>query len=196
MEHTIDQLAAKAGRDPVEYRRTLYTKAGPKAARHLAVLDLVAEKSGWGSPIEPGWARGVAVHEAFGTVVANVAEVSLVAGEPKVRKVVVAVDCGLAVAPSLVRAQMEGGVCYGLSSALYGEVSLEAGKVKQRNFDTYRVLRMREAPFVEVHILPSGNPPSGAGEPGVPVIIPAVANALLALTQKPTSSLPFVTVQG
>jgi len=190
MEHTLDQLARRAKIDPLEYRRTLLKKAG--ASRHLAVLDLAAEKAGWGSPLEDGWTRGLAVHESFGTVVANVAEVKVVDGEPKVRRVVAAVDCGVVVAPDQVRAQMEGGVCYGLSSALYGRITLKDGVVEQKNFDTYRVLRMNEAPRVETHILASGAHPTGCGEPGTPVIIPAVANAILAASGQATSSLPFV----
>ena len=190
MEHTIDQLARKAGKDPVAYRRTLYEKAG--ATRHLAVLNLVAEKAGWDKPAAAGWSRGVAVHESFGTVVAQVAEVQLVDGQPKVGRVVTAVDCGTAIAPDQIAAQMEGGICYGLSAALYGKVTLKDGVVEQTNFDTYRVLRNSEAPTVETHILPSGNAPSGTGEPGTPVIAPAVANALLALNGQATTSLPFV----
>jgi len=190
MEHAIDQLARRAGIDPVAYRRALYGKA--KAESHLAVLNLAAEKAGWGKPIEKGWARGVAVHECFGSVVANVAEVSLVGGEPRVRRVVVAVDCGIAVAPDQVRAQMEGGIMYGLSYTLFGDVKMEDGIVQNKNFDSYRVLRMEEAPAVEVHILPSTRNPAGAGEPGTPVIGPAVANALLTLTGKPTTTLPMV----
>ncbi|MBL4894169.1 MAG: xanthine dehydrogenase family protein molybdopterin-binding subunit [Emcibacter sp.] len=190
MEHTIDQLAYKAAIDPVAYRRALYEKAGND--RHLRVLDLVVEKSGWGSPIEGGWVRGIAIHECFNTVVANVVEVRLEDGEPIVRRVVLAVDCGLAISPDQVRAQMEGGVMYGLSFALYGEVKMEEGIVQNTNFDSYRVLRMEDAPIVETHILPSANAPSGVGEPGTPVVGPAVANALLTLTGKPTVSLPFV----
>jgi len=192
MEHTIDQLARKAGKDPVEYRRTLYAKAGSQGARHLAVLNLAVEKSGYGQPLEAGWARGIAVHESFGTVVAQVAEVSLVDGAPRVRRVVAAVDCGTAIAPNQIAAQMEGAVCFGLSAALFGKITLKDGKVEQNNFDSYRELRMNEAPHVETHILPSSNPPSGIGEPGTPLIAPAVANALLVLTGKPTTKLPFV----
>jgi isoquinoline 1-oxidoreductase beta subunit len=190
MEHTLDQLAARAGQDPLAYRRALLTKAGAK--RHLAVLDLVAEKSGWGSPLADGWTRGLAVHESFGTVVANVAEVKLIDGTPKVRRVVAAVDCGVAVAPDLIRAQMEGGICFGLSSALRDRITLKDGIVEQTNFDAYQVLRMNEAPHVDTFILPSGAHPTGVGEPGTPVVIPAVANALFAATGKPTTSLPFV----
>lgn len=190
MEHTIDQLARKAGKDPVEYRRALYTKAG--ANRHLAVLNLAAEKAGWTTPAPAGWTRGVAVHESFGSVVAQVAEVKLVDGAPKVGRVVTAIDCGTAIAPDQIAAQMEGGTCYGLSAALFGQITLKDGTVEQTNFDTYRVLRNTESPTVETHIVPSGNAPSGVGEPGTPVIGPAVANALLAITGQPTFSQPFV----
>ena len=192
MEHTIDQLARRAGRDPVEYRRALYAKAGEAGARHLAALNLAVEKSGYGQKLDTGWAQGVAVHECFGSVVAQVAEVSLDKGEPRVRRVVTAVDCGIAIAPNQIAAQMEGGTCYGLSAALYGKITLKDGAVEQSNFDSYRVLRMNEAPRVETYVVPSTNPPSGVGEPGTPVIAPAVANALLVLTGKPTTSLPFV----
>jgi isoquinoline 1-oxidoreductase beta subunit len=190
MEHTIDQLARRAGKDPVAYRRALYEKAG--ARRHIAVLDLVAEKAGWSSPAPAGWTRGVAVHESFGSVVAQVAEVKLENGQPRVGRVVTAIDCGTAISPDQIAAQMEGGTCYGLSATLYGEITLTDGVVDQGNFDTYRVLRNSEAPTVETHILPSTNPPTGVGEPGTPVIGPAVANALLTLTGKPTLSQPFV----
>jgi isoquinoline 1-oxidoreductase beta subunit len=190
MEHTIDQLARAAGKDPVEYRRTLYAKAG--ANRHLAALNLAAEKAGWGTQPPAGWTRGVAVHESFGSVVAQVAEVQVIDGEPRVGRVVTAIDCGVAISPNQIASQMEGGTCYGLSAALYGQITLAEGRVEQANFDTYRVLRHSEAPTVETWIVPSGNPPSGVGEPGTPVIAPAVANALLALTGQPTTSLPFV----
>jgi len=191
MEHTIDQLAKKAGKDPVEYRRALYTKAG--ASRHLAALNLAAEKAGWGAPPTAGYARGVAVHESFGSVVAQIAEVKMENGEPRVGRVVVAVDCGVAIAPDQIAAQMEGGVCYGLSAALFGAITMKDGVVDQGNFDSYRVLRNSEAPTVETYVVPSGNAPSGVGEPGTPVIAPAVANALLALDGgQPTFALPIM----
>jgi isoquinoline 1-oxidoreductase beta subunit len=132
------------------------------------------------------------VHECFGSVVAQVAEVALVDGKPKVTKVVSAIDCGIAIAPSQIEAQVMGGTCFGLSAALYGAITLKDGIVEQSNFDTYRVLRNSEAPVVEVHIVPSANAPTGVGEPGTPVIAPAVANALLKLTGKATTALPFV----
>ena len=194
MEHTIEQLARKAGQDPVAYRRALYQKAG--AERHLAVLDLAAEKAGWGQPAPEGWTRGVAVHESFGSVVAQVAEVKLENGEPRVGRVVTAIDCGTAIAPDQIAAQMEGGTCYGLSAALYGQITLTEGRVDQTNFDTYRVLRHNEAPRVETCIVakPAGTHPTGVGEPGTPVIGPAVANALLALNGEPITAQPFVKV--
>lgn len=190
MEHTIDQLAKAANQDPVAYRRALYAKAGAK--RHIAALDLAAEKAGWGTPAPAGWTRGVAVHESFGSVVAQVAEVKIENGEPRVGRVVTAIDCGVAVAPNLIAGQMEGGTCFGLSAALYGQITLKDGLVQQTNFDGYRVLRHGEAPQVETHIVPSANPPSGVGEPGTPVIAPAVANALLAMGRPPVTSLPLV----
>jgi isoquinoline 1-oxidoreductase beta subunit len=190
MEHMVDQLARAAGRDPVEYRRALYEKAGD--SRRLAVLALASEKAG--PTATDGWTRGVAVHECFGTVVAQIAEVKLAdGGAPKVGRVVTAVDCGIAISPDQIAAQMEGGSCFGLSAAMYGRITLKDGVVEQRNFDGYRVLRMTEAPTVQTYILPSDAKPSGIGEPGTPVIGPAVANALLAITGKPTRSLPFVT---
>jgi len=191
MEHTIDQLAARAKIDPVEYRRELYRRAGEAGARHLAVLNLAVEKAGWG-PLEDGWTRGVAVHESFGSVVANVCEAKVIDGEPRVRKVTVAVDCGIAIAPNQIAAQMEGGTCYGLSAALFGQVTLDKGRPQQTNFDTYRVLRQNEAPQVETWIVPSAHPPSGVGEPGTPVIMASLPNALFAATGKPVSSFPLV----
>jgi isoquinoline 1-oxidoreductase beta subunit len=188
MEHMIDQLARAAGRDPVDYRRALYAKAG--ATRWLTALDLAMEKAG--PTPAAGWTRGVAVHECFGSVVAQVVEVKLVDGQPRVGRVVTAVDCGTPISPSQIAAQMEGGTCFGLSAALYGKVTMKDGEVEQKNFDAYRVLRINEAPHVETYIVPSSAHPTGVGEPGTPVIGPAVANALLAITGKPTSSLPFV----
>ena len=190
MEHTIDQLAKRAGKDPVEYRRALFTKA--KAGRHLAVLNLAAEKAGWGTPAPAGWTRGVAVHESFGSVVAQVAEVKLENGVPKVGRVVTAIDCGTAISPDQIASQMEGGICYGLSAVMFGAITLTDGVVDQGNFDSYRVLRNSEAPTVETYIVASSNPPSGVGEPGTPVIGPAVANAILAITGQPSLSLPLV----
>jgi len=192
MEHSIDRLARAADIDPAAYRQELYRRADAK--RHLGVLALAIEKSAWAEPIEEGWARGIAVHESYNSVVANVAEVQIKNGIPIVRRVVVVSDCGIAISPDQIRAQMEGGVNYGLSLALFGEVVIEKGIVQTTNFHNYRVLRMAETPLVETHVVPSANPPTGTGEPGTPVIAPAVANALLALTGKATERLPFVRV--
>lgn len=192
MEHAVDQLARRAGIDPAAYRRRIYSRVG--AHKHLAVLNLACEKAGWGGPLEPGWARGLAVGECFGTTVAQVAEVSLTPRGPRVRRVIAAVHCGIAVAPDLIAAQIEGGVTYGLSAGLYSRVRIEDGVVQNDNFKDYRALRMHEAPQVETYILPSADPPTGVGEPGVPLITPAVANALLALTGRPSHRVPFVEI--
>lgn len=184
----IDELAHAAGADPYQYRRALLQDH----PRHLAVLDLAADKAGWGKPLPAGWGRGIAVHESFNSYVAEVAEVSVQAdGGYKVERVVCAVDCGVAVTPDVVRAQMEGGIGFGLSAALFGEITLKEGGVEQSNFHDYRVLRMADMPRVEVHIVPSQSSPSGVGEPGVPPIAPAVVNALFAASGKRIRTLPI-----
>lgn len=188
VESFLDECAHAAGQDPLAYRRTLLSKA----PRHLAVLNLAADKANWGGPLPEGRARGLAVHHSFDSYVAQVAEVSLENGIPRVHRVVCAVDCGQVINPDTVAAQMESGIIYGLSAALYGKLSLKDGKVEQSNFHDYRVVRMNEAPIVEVHILASGEAPTGVGEPGTPPIAPAVANALFALTGKRQRSLPLV----
>ncbi len=187
VESFMDELAAAAHADPVEFRRALL--AG--SPRHLGVLNLAAEKAGWGSPLPAGRARGIAVHESFNSYVAEVAEVSIEDGKPRVHRVVCAVDCGVAVNPDVITMQMESGIAYGLSAALHGEITLKEGRVVQGNFDTYLPLRLPEMPLVEVHIVPSDAPPTGVGEPGTPPIAPAVANALFKLTGKPVRSLPI-----
>jgi isoquinoline 1-oxidoreductase beta subunit len=189
VESFIDECAAAAHRDPLDYRRSLL---GDKEARHRAVLDLLADKSGWNKPLAAGRARGVALHESFGSVVGEVAEVSLENGLPRVHRVVAVIHCGFAVNPQMVAAQLESAVNYGLSAALYGQITRTAGKPDQSNFDTYRVVRMNEAPAVEVYIVPSEEAPTGVGEPGTPPIAPAVANALFALTGKRVRRLPMV----
>ncbi|MGH8490226.1 MAG: molybdopterin cofactor-binding domain-containing protein [Gammaproteobacteria bacterium] len=187
-ETFMDEIAAAAGKDPVEFRRTLLAKH----PRHLGVLNLAAEKAGWGTPLAQGKARGVAVHESFKTFVAQVAEVSMKPdGSFRVERVVCAVDCGVAVNPDVIRAQMEGGIGYGLAAALDGAITLKEGRVEQSNFHDYLVLRMNEMPKVEVHILPSQEAPTGVGEPGVPPIAPAVCNALYNLTGKRIRTLPI-----
>jgi isoquinoline 1-oxidoreductase subunit beta len=187
LEHMVDLCAQAAGVDPVEYRRKLY-KDHP---RHLAVLNLAVEKSGYPKALPAGRAYGVAVHESFKTLVAHIAEVSIVNTMPKVHKVTVGVECGIAVVPDQVRAQSEGALGYGLGAVLFDKITLKDGTVEQLNFDTYPALRMGDMPAVETHIVQSNNPPSGMGEPGTPVIGPAVANAVLKLTGKPTFKLPF-----
>jgi isoquinoline 1-oxidoreductase subunit beta len=188
-ETFLDELAKAAGRDPFELRRELLAKH----PRHQGVLELAAAKAGWGSPLPAGRARGIAVHESFGSFVANVVEVTLRKdGLPRVERVVCAVDCGIAVNPDVVRAQMEGGIGFGLGAALYGEITLDKGRVVQSNFHDYRSLRIDEMPKVEVHIVPSTEAPTGVGEPGVPCIAPAVANAMFQLTGQRIYRLPFV----
>jgi len=188
VETFIDRLARAAGEDPVDYRRKLL-QGHP---RHLGVLNLAAEKAGWGTPLPAGHARGVAVHESFNTYVAEVAEVSLLGrGRFSVDKVVIAVDCGVAVNPDVIRAQMEGGMGFGLSAALLSEITLRGGAVEQSNYHNYRMIGIEQMPQVEVHIVKSAKPPSGVGEPATPVIAPAVANALTALTGQTFDRLPL-----
>ena len=188
VETFLDEVARAAGRDPVALRRELMSGH----PRLRAVLDLAAEKAGWGTPLPAGRARGVAAVESFSSFVAEVAEVSLLDdGTPKVERVVAAVDCGIAINPDNIRAQIESGVGFGLGAALHNEVVLEAGRVRQSNFHDYRPLRIHEMPAVEVHIVPSTEPPTGVGEPGVPPIAPAVANAVYALTGQAVHRLPF-----
>ena len=187
-ETFFDELAAAAGRDPVELRRELLAEH----PRHLGVLNLAAEKAGWGGPVPEGRARGVAVHESFGSFAAQVAEVSVRPdGMPRVHRVVCAIDCGIAINPDNIRAQMESGIGFGLGAALHDEVTLVEGRVEQSNFHDYRSLRIHEMPEVEVHVVPSAEPPTGVGEPGVPPIAPAVANAMAALTGRRARRLPF-----
>jgi isoquinoline 1-oxidoreductase beta subunit len=189
-EVIIDELAQAAGKDPVAFRLALLENH----PRHAAVLKLAAEKAGWDKPFpkEKGRGRGVAVHESFGSVVAQVAEVTVTGDKIQVDRVVCAVDCGIAVTPDIVRAQMQSGIGYGLSAALHGKITLTDGHVDQTNFHQYEVLRINEMPrAIEVHILPSTNPPSGVGEPGTPPIAPAVANAVRAATGIKLHKLPF-----
>jgi isoquinoline 1-oxidoreductase subunit beta len=188
METLVDELAAAAGKDPIEYRLALLD---PAQTRHRAALELVRRKSGWGSPLPAGRARGVALHQSFDSVVAEVAEVSVVQGRIRVHKVTCAIDCGVAVNPLTVEAQVASGVAFGLSAALYGRITLKDGRVEQSNFPDYPVLRFDEMPQTSVHIVPSNADPTGLGEPGTPPIAPAVANALARLTGKRFRRLPF-----
>jgi isoquinoline 1-oxidoreductase subunit beta len=183
-ESFIDELAHAAGRDPVAFRRGLLAKH----PRHRAVLDAALAKAGQPAP---GRAHGVALHRSFGSIVAQVAEVSVEGDAIRVHRVACAIDCGIAVNPGIIAQQMESGVIFGLSAALYGEVTIKDGKVQQQNFHNYPVLRMDEAPLVETVIIKSAEPPEGVGEPGTPPIAPAVANAVFALTGKRLRSLPL-----
>jgi isoquinoline 1-oxidoreductase beta subunit len=188
-ETFLDELLTAAGKDSIDGRIALLGEN----ARHIGVLRRVAEISGWGGPVAEGRARGVAVHKSFNTYVAQVAELSAEDGVPRVHKVWVAVDCGVAINPNVIRAQMEGGVGFGLGAVLFGEISLgEGGHVEQSNFHDYRLLRINEMPEVEVAIVASTEPPTGVGEPGVPPIGPAVANAWRKLTGTPVRRLPML----
>jgi len=187
-ESFVDELAAEAGQDPVALRRALLAHS----PRHRAVLDLAVERSGWGlRPLPPGRARGVALHESFGSVVAQVVEVSLERGQPRVHRVVCAIDCGTVVNPQIVAQQMEGAVVFGLTAALHGRIDIHGGAVQQGNFPDYPMLTLASAPLVETYIVASERPPSGVGEPGVPPVAPAVANALFGLTGQRHRSLPI-----
>jgi isoquinoline 1-oxidoreductase beta subunit len=188
IESFLDEVAYAVGKDPFEFRRVLLADK----PRHRGVLELVAEKAGWGKPLQAGHGRGIAVHESFGSFIAQVAEVS-VSPEGKVRahRVVCAIDCGRIVNPDTIAAQMESGIVFGLSAALYGAITLKNGRVEQSNFDDYPLLRINEMPQVEVHIAPSQEAPGGVGEPGVPPIAPAVANAVFAVTGARVRSLPM-----
>ncbi len=193
VETFIDELAAQAGKNPVAFRRRMLATH----PRHLGVLELAVEKSGWNRPLAKGKkgerrGRGIAVHKCFGTVVAQVVDVTVRPDRSfKVDRVVCAVDCGIAVNPDIVRAQMEGGIGFGLSAALHGQITLRDGIVEQFNFTEYPILRMAEMPKIEVHIVASNAPPSGVGEPATPVIGPALANALHAATGERLRHLPL-----
>ena len=188
VESFIDELAHAAGKDPYEFRRKLLVKH----PRHLGVLELAAQKAGWGKPLPPGHARGIAVHESFGSWIAQVAEVSASKdGTVSVHRVVCAIDCGRVVNPDTIKAQVESGIVFGLTAALHGAITIKDGRVEQSNFHDYKMLRMNEMPRVEVYIVPSQEPPGGVGEPGVPPVAPAVANAIFAATGRRIRRLPI-----
>ena len=187
-ESFLDELAHAAGKDPLEYRRKLLSN--PKSARLLGVLELAAEKAGWGKPLPAGHARGIATVNNIGSYNAMVAEVSVDKGKLRVHRVVVAVDCGHVVNPAGVESQMQSGIVYGLSGALKGEITIDHGRVVQGNFNHYDVLRINEMPVVEVHIVPSQMAPGGIGEAATPSIVPAVTNAIFAATGKRIRKLP------
>jgi isoquinoline 1-oxidoreductase subunit beta len=188
VESFIDEVAHTVGQDGFTFRRKLLAKN----PRMKAVLELAADKAGWNTPLPPGRGRGIAVAEAFKSYVAQVAEVSADKdGRIRVDRVVCAVDCGTPINPDIIAAQMEGGIGFGLGAVLYGAITLKDGRVEQDNFNSYRVLRINEMPTVEVHIMPSAEPPTGVGEPGVAPVGPAVANAIFAATGKRHHVLPF-----
>lgn len=188
----IDELATAAKQDPLVYRLALLDEA----PRHRAVLLLAAERAGWPGhgeplPLPPGRARGVALHESFGSIVAEVVEASIEAGRPRVHRVVCAADIGTVVNPDIVAQQMESAVIFGLGAALYGRIDIVDGIVQQTNFPSYRIVRLDEAPVIETHLVTSTRPPSGVGEIGTPPIAPALANALFVLTGKRLRELPL-----
>ncbi len=188
VEGFIDELAAATGHDPVAYRRALLEEN----PRMRAALDLAAVKAGWGQPLPPSVGRGVSVMFGFETYIAQVAEVAVAKdGQLRVQRVVCALDCGRTVNPDTIRAQIEGGVIFGVTAALYGEITLDRGRVVQCNFDTYRMLRIDETPAIQVHIIESDAAPGGVGEPGTSAIAPAVVNAIFAATGKRLRRLPI-----
>jgi isoquinoline 1-oxidoreductase beta subunit len=187
MESFVDELAHAGKRDPLALRRRMLADH----PRQLAVLDAVAERARWGTPPPAGIGRGLAIHESFGSVVAQVADVSIADGRIRVHRVVCAIDCGVAVNPAGITAQMESSIIYGLSAALFGAIHIEHGRVRESNFHDYPVLRIHEAPAIEVVIVPSKAAMGGGGEPGTPPIAPAVGNAVFALTGKRLRALPF-----
>lgn len=184
----MDELAFEARQDPIAFRLALLKDA----PRHAAVLKLAADKAGWATPPPAGVARGVALHESFGSVVAQIAEVTLVNGKPRVLRVVCAADVGTVVNPGIVAQQMESGIVFGLSAALYGRIDIEASAVRQRNFPDYPMLRLADSPRIETHLVPSTRSPGGVGEPGTPPAAPALANALFVLTGNRSRSLPLL----
>jgi isoquinoline 1-oxidoreductase subunit beta len=187
-ESFIDEMAVAAKQDPVAYRRALLGK-NPRAK---AVLDLVAEKSGWGQPLPKGRGRGVSLQNVFGSYQAHVAEVEVSKdGTVRVHRVVCAADCGTVVNPDTVQAQIQSGVIFGTTAALYGEITLKNGRVEQGNFDTYQMIRINEAPAIEVHVVKSSEPPGGMGETGTSAVVPAIANAVFAATGKRLRKMPI-----
>jgi isoquinoline 1-oxidoreductase beta subunit len=188
VEAFFDEVAHAGGKDPYELRRKLLANQ----PRMKAVLELAAQKADWGSKLPPGVGRGMATHFSFESYVAQVVEASVgKGGAVRVHRVVCALDCGLVINPDTVRAQIEGGIIFGLTAALKTEITLKAGRVEQGNFDDYQMLRIFESPEIEVHMVPSGENPTGVGEPGVPPVAPALANAIFAATGKRVRRLPI-----
>ena len=183
----MDELAAELGKDPYLYRRELL-RSSP---RMLAVLDAAAKQAGWGRKTEEGVFQGIAAHESFGSYAAEVVELKVERGEVKVLRVVCAIDCGTVVNPDVVRMQMESCVIFGLTAALYGEITIAEGRIEQSNFHDYQMLRMNQSPLIETVFIDSIEPPTGVGEPGLPPLAPAMAGALYAATGKRHRRLPF-----
>jgi isoquinoline 1-oxidoreductase beta subunit len=200
VESFIDELAASAGKDPVEYRKSLLVKPAnwkPRfdddvdPARLRGVLELAAEKSGWGTPLPKGRGRGIASYASFGSYFAEVAEVTVSGNNFKIDRIVAAVDCGQIVNPESVRSQAEGAIIYGLSAALKNEITIKNGAVEQTNFDGYDPIRISEAPRIEVYLTKSKEDPGGMGEPALPPAAPAVANAIFAASGQRVRKMPL-----
>jgi CO/xanthine dehydrogenase Mo-binding subunit len=187
VESFVDELAHAAGKDPYAFRKGLLAPA----SRNRAVLDLAAARADWGGPLPPGRFRGIAQHASFDSFAAAVAEVEVKGNAIAVRRVVIALDCGLVVNPNLVAAQLEGSVVFGLGAALKQQITWKRGRVEQSNFNDFELLRIDECPVIETHLVPSSGQPTGVGEPGVPPVAPAVANAVFAATGQRLRSLPL-----
>jgi isoquinoline 1-oxidoreductase beta subunit len=184
----MDECARAGGKDPYEYRRAMLAHA----PRFLKVLDTAATRARWGTPLPAGVGRGIALAESFHSIVAQVAEVEIVDNVPRVRHIVCAVDCGFAIDPANVAAQMQSGIVFGLTAALYGEITLKAGRIEQGNYHDYRMLTLAGMPKIEVHVVESGiEHLGGVGEPGTPPVAPAVCNAIFAASGKRVRSLPI-----
>jgi isoquinoline 1-oxidoreductase beta subunit len=200
LESFIDELAVAAGKDPLKYRLQLLAKDQDLAyfsttwhtARMRGVLQLAAEKSGWDKPLPAGRYRGVACFGCFASYMAEVVEISMDKDQPRVHRVVAAVDCGQIVNPAILEQQIQGGIVYGLGNALRAKITIEKGRVVQGNFDDYAPLRMEETPTVEVYAVPSQETPTGIGEPSVPPVAPALCNAIYAATKKRIRALPIL----
>jgi isoquinoline 1-oxidoreductase beta subunit len=188
IECFMDELARKAGKDPVEFRRSMLGKN----PRLLAALNLAAEKSNWGQPLPPRVGRGVCVQPSFASFIATVVEAEVdEQGEVRLRRVTSAVDTGIAVNPDTIAAQLEGGLIFGLTAALYGEITIEKGRVQQSNFNDYRMLRINQTPKIDIHVIKSGEMPGGIGETGVTASSPALRNAIFAATGVALRRLPI-----
>jgi isoquinoline 1-oxidoreductase subunit beta len=201
LESFIDELALAAGKDPLKYRLQLLAKDQDLAyfnttwhtARMRAVLQLAAEKAAWDKPLPAGHHRGVACFGCFQSYMAEVVEITMEKDQPKVHRVVAAVDCGQVINPSILEQQIQGGIVYGLSNALHAHITIDKGRIVQGNFDDYSPLRMDETPTVEVYAVSSQEPPTGIGEPSVPPVAPALCNAIYAATKKRIRTLPILT---